>query len=214
MDIGIVLSMIISLFLILDPFASLPMFLSITKDLDEKTVRSYANKAVLVATVLLIVFIFFGQDIMGLFGVTMDSFRVAGGIIFLMMAIELVFGFKLSHSEGEKGAAWAVIASPVLTGPGVITAAVLLSTENGLVPVLVASIAALALTWVILRMSSKIMHVVGEQALSIFTKVIGLFIASMGVQSIFAGYVGCGFFHFHKFFAIFAREDFCICFRI
>ena len=190
MDIGIVLSMIISLFLILDPFASLPMFLSITKDLDEKTVRSYANKAVLVATVLLIVFIFFGQDIMGLFGVTMDSFRVAGGIIFLMMAIELVFGFKLSHSEGEKGAAWAVIASPVLTGPGVITAAVLLSTENGLVPVLVASIAALALTWVILRMSSKIMHAVGEQALSIFTKVIGLFIASMGVQSIFAGSLG------------------------
>ena len=190
MDIGIVLSMIISLFLILDPFASLPMFLSITKDLDEKTVRSYANKAVLVATVLLIVFIFFGQDIMGLFGVTMDSFRVAGGIIFLMMAIELVFGFKLSHSEGEKGAAWAVIASPVLTGPGVFTAAVLLSTENGLVPVLVASIAALALTWVILRMSSKIMHVVGEQALSIFTKVIGLFIASMGVQSIFAGSLG------------------------
>lgn len=190
MDIGVILSMVISLFLILDPFASLPMFLSITKDLDEKTVRSYANKAVLVATVLLIVFIFFGQDIMGLFGVTMDSFRVAGGIIFLMMAIELVFGFKLSHSEGEKGAAWAVIASPVLTGPGVITAAVLLSTENGLVPVLVASIAALALTWVILRMSSKIMHVVGEQALSIFTKVIGLFIASMGVQSIFAGSLG------------------------
>ena len=190
MDIGIVLSMIISLFLILDPFASLPMFLSITKDLDEKTVRSYANKAVLVATVLLIVFIFFGQDIMGLFGVTMDSFRVAGGIIFLMMAIELVFGFKLSHSEGEKGAAWAVIASPVLTGPGVITAAVLLSTENGLIPVLIASIIALTMTWIILRMSSKIMHAVGEQALSIFTKVIGLFIASMGVQSIFAGSLG------------------------
>ena len=190
MDIGIVLSMIISLFLILDPFASLPMFLSITKDLDEKTVRSYANKAVLVATVLLIVFIFFGQDIMGLFGVTMDSFRVAGGIIFLMMAIELVFGFKLSHSEGEKGAAWAVIASPVLTGPGVITAAVLLSTENGLIPVLIASIIALTMTWIILRMSSRIMHAVGEQALSIFTKVIGLFIASMGVQSIFAGSLG------------------------
>ena len=190
MDIGIVLSMIISLFLILDPFASLPMFLSITKDLDEKTVRSYANKAVLVATVLLIVFIFFGQDIMGLFGVTMDSFRVAGGIIFLMMAIELVFGFKLSHSEGEKGAAWAVIASPVLTGPGVITAAVLLSTENGLIPVLISSIIALTMTWIILRMSSRIMHAVGEQALSIFTKVIGLFIASMGVQSIFAGSLG------------------------
>ncbi|MBO7204962.1 MAG: MarC family protein, partial [Candidatus Methanomethylophilaceae archaeon] len=81
MDVGVVLSMVVSLFLILDPFASLPMFLSITKDLDESTVRSYANKSVLVATILLIVFILFGEDIMGLFGVTMDSFRVAGGII-------------------------------------------------------------------------------------------------------------------------------------
>lgn len=167
------------------------MFLSITKDLDESTVRSYANKSVLVATILLIVFILFGEDIMGLFGVTMDSFRVAGGIIFLMMAIELVFGLKLSaHSSDEKGAAWAVIASPVLTGPGVITAAVLFTTQNGLVPVLIASVMALLMTWVILRMSSRIMHIVGEQALSIATKVIGLFIAAMGVQSIFAGSLG------------------------
>ena len=190
MDLGIIVSMTVSLFLILDPFASLPMFISVTQGLDEKTIRTYANNSVLVAAILLVIFLFFGEDIMGLFGVTMDTFRVAGGIIFLMMAIELVFGFKLSHSEGEKGAAWAVIASPVLTGPGVITAAVLLSTENGLIPVLIASIIALTMTWVILRMSSKIMRAVGEQALSIFTKVIGLFIASMGVQSIFAGSLG------------------------
>lgn len=182
--------MVISLFLILDPFASLPMFISITKGLDDSTIKSYANKSVLVATVLLIVFILFGQDIMGLFGVTMDSFRVAGGIIFLMMAIELVFGLKLSHSSDEKGAAWAVIASPVLTGPGVITAAVLFSVESGIITVLIASIIALFMTWIILRMSSRIMHIVGEQALSIATKVIGLFIAAMGVQSIFAGSLG------------------------
>ena len=124
---------------------------------------------------------------MGLFGVTMDTFRVAGGIIFLMMAIELVFGLKLTKQDGSKGAAWAVIASPVLTGPGVITAAILFSSENGLLPAMIAGIVALLITWIILRSSTRIMRMVGEQAMGICTKIIGLFIAAMGVQSIFTG---------------------------
>ena len=187
MDLSIIVSMTISLFLILDPFASLPMFISVTQGLDEKTVRTYANNSVLVAAILLLIFLFFGETLMGLFGVTMDTFRVAGGIIFLMMAIELVFGLKLTKQDGSKGAAWAVIASPVLTGPGVITAAIIFSSENGLLPAMIAGIVALLITWVILRASTRIMRVVGEQAMSICTKIIGLFIAAMGVQSIFTG---------------------------
>ncbi|MGN1044413.1 MAG: MarC family protein [Candidatus Methanomethylophilaceae archaeon] len=187
MDVGILLQMSVSLFLILDPFASLPMFISITKGLDKPTVHSYANKSILVASLLLVIFLFFGTQIMDLFGVTMDSFRVAGGIIFLMMSIELVFGLKLSKNTEEKGAAWAVIASPVLTGPGVITAAILFSVEYGLVPALVASIIALAFTWVILWSSEWVMKVAGEQSISIMTRIIGLFIAAMAVQNIFSG---------------------------
>ena len=187
MDLSIIVSMTISLFLILDPFASLPMFINVTEGLDDRTMRTYANNSVLVAAILLLVFLLFGETLMGLFGVTMDTFRVAGGIIFLMMAIELVFGLKLSKQDGSKGAAWAVIASPVLTGPGVITAAIIFSSENGMLPATIASITALLLTWVILRMSGRIMHVVGEQAIAICTKIIGLFIAAMGVQSIFTG---------------------------
>ena len=172
MDIGVIFPMAISLFLILDPFASLPMFISITKGLDKTTIHSYANKSVLVASLLLAIFLFFGTQIMDLFGVTMDSFRVAGGIIFLMMSIELVFGLKLSKNTEEKGAAWAVIASPVLTGPGVITAAILFSAEYGVIPALIASIIALALTWAILWSSEWIMKAAGEQAISIMTRII------------------------------------------
>ena len=190
MDILTVLSLTITLFLILDPFASLPMFINITKGLDESTVRSYANKAILVAALLLYIFVFVGEDLMGVFGITMDSFRVAGGIIFLMMAIELVFGLSLSKVNDEGGAKWAIIASPVLTGPGVIATSVLYSTQYGMVSVLVAGTLALLITWVILRFSTRIMHLVGEQAIGILTKVIGLFIAAMGVESIFGGSLG------------------------
>lgn len=190
MDVGIILSLTVSLFLILDPFASLPMFINITKDLDERTMKSYANKAIVVAAILLYVFMFIGNDLMDIFGVSMDSFRVAGGIIFLMMAIELVFGLNLSKMDDEKGAKWAIIASPILTGPGVITTAILFSDQQGILTVMIAGTIALLITWVILRCSPIIMRYVGEQALGIVTKIIGLFIAAMGVESIFSGSLG------------------------
>lgn len=190
MDIGIILSLTVSLFLILDPFASLPMFINITKDLDERTMKSYANKAIVVAAILLYAFMFIGNDLMDIFGVSMDSFRVAGGIIFLMMAIELVFGLNLSKMDDEKGAKWAIIASPILTGPGVITTAILFSDQQGILTVMIAGTIALLITWVILRCSPIIMRYVGEQALGIVTKIIGLFIAAMGVESIFSGSLG------------------------
>ena len=189
MDPSAIITLSISLFLILDPFASVPMFINITNGLDNRTIKTYADKAI-VAAILLFMFILIGDKLMDIFGVTMDSFRVAGGIIFLMMAVELVFGLKLSKIDDQKGAKWAIIASPILTGPGVITTAILISSKYGIATVMVASTIALVTTWVILRESDLIMRLVGEQALSILTKIIGLFIAAMGVESIFSGSLG------------------------
>ena len=190
MDPSAIITLSISLFLILDPFASVPMFINITNGLDNRTIKIYADKAIVVAAILLFMFILIGDKLMDIFGVTMDSFRVAGGIIFLMMAVELVFGLKLSKIDDQKGAKWAIIASPILTGPGVITTAILISSKYGIATVMVASTIALVTTWVILRESDLIMRLVGEQALSILTKIIGLFIAAMGVESIFSGRLG------------------------
>lgn len=182
-----ILTLSVTLFMILDPFASLPMFISITKGLDGRTVKSYANKAILVAAILLFVFMLIGPELMSVFDVSMSSFKVAGGIIFLMMAIELVFGLKLSQISDDSGAKWAIIASPVLTGPGVITTAIIYSQQYGMETVAVAGVIALIATWAILRMSSSLMKAVGEQALGVVTRIIGLFIAAMGVESIFSG---------------------------
>ena len=190
MDPSAIITLSISLFLILDPFASVPMFINITNGLDNRTIKTYADKAIVVAAILLFMFILIGDKLMDIFGVTMDSFRVAGGIIFLMMAVELVFSLKLSKIDDQKGAKWAIIASPILTGPGVITTAILISSKYGIATVMVASTIALVTTWVILRESDLIMRLVGEQALSILTKIIGLFIAAMGVESIFSGSLG------------------------
>ncbi len=187
MDIGTVITITISLFFILDPFASLPVFISVTRNLDENLIKSYANKAVFVAAILLFVFMFMGSNLMSIFGVTMDSFRVAGGVVLLMMSVELIFGLKLSKMNDEKGAAWVIVATPILTGPGVITAAVLSSAQYGIGTVIIAGIIALFATWIILRSATVIMKTIGEQFIGILSKIIGLLIAAMGVEYIFAG---------------------------
>jgi multiple antibiotic resistance protein len=187
MDAGVIITLTISLFLILDPFASLPVFISVTKGLEDKVIKEYANRAVLVAAILLLVFVLVGTDLMGIFGVTMDSFRVAGGAVLFMMSIELIFGLKLAKMDDEKGAAWVIIATPILTGPGVITTAVLFTAQYGMVPVLIAGFISLFITWLILRSASTIMKFVGEQVIGILSKIIGLLIAAMAVEYIFAG---------------------------
>lgn len=187
MDLTAIVTVAVSLFFILDPFASLPVFLSVTKGVDEDTVRKYADKASVVAAVLLIVFILIGPYLMDVFGITMDSFRVAGGIMLLLMAVELVFDIGQKKSGDESKAPWVIVATPILSGPGVITQAILLSEDYGLIVVILGSLIALAVTWVLLRNSALIVRVAGEQAIGIFSRVIGLLIAAMGVEYVFTG---------------------------
>lgn len=187
MDIFAVVSIAASLFFIMDPFASLPMFISVTKGLEDKTVKSYCNRAILVAGILLFTFIFIGEPMMDLFGISMDSFRVAGGLVLIMMGIELIFALKLSSGKGEEDAPWVIIATPVLTGPGVITASILFSTEFGIPAVILAGLISLIATWLLLRCAPYIMRAVGEKPLNITSRIIGLLIAGLGVEYIFQG---------------------------
>lgn len=188
MDIVAFFSVVVSLIFIMDPFASLPMFISVTKGLDSKTVRSYCNRAVLVAAILLYVFIFIGEPLMDLFGISMESFQVAGGLVLVLMGVELIFALKLSKSDGsEKDAPWVIIATPVLTGPGVITASILLTGEYGYPLVVLAGTLALAATWLLLRCAPFIMRIVGDKALSVMSRIVGLLIAALGVEYMFTG---------------------------
>jgi len=189
MELQTIALLTLSLFLIYNPFASLPIFISVSKGKEPNVVRSYANKAIIVAGALLAVFVVIGPFLMDLFGVTMNGFRVAGGLILLLMAVETVFGMKL-WKGGETDAAWVIVATPILTGPGVITTAVLFSDEYGMLPVLLAGAVSLLVTWIILRNSARVMKVAGDQFINIMSKIVGLLIAAMAIEYIFSGSLG------------------------
>lgn len=138
------------LFFIFDPFASVPLFIAMTKGLDDKAMVSSANRAVLVAAILFFIFVLIGQPLLSMFGITIEGFKIAGGLVLLLMAMEIVFGLNMIRS-GDQNVAWVIIATPILSGPGVISTAIILTVQLDPVTVLLAGSFSLLITWVLMR---------------------------------------------------------------
>ncbi|HSV41927.1 MAG TPA: MarC family protein [Methanomassiliicoccales archaeon] len=174
------------LFFMFDPFASLPIFISLTKDQSEEDMTRSANRAVLVAALLFVIFAIAGQQVLDLFGVTTDGFRIAGGVVLLMMAVEVIFGLELSKQK-KSDVAWVIIATPVLSGPGVIATAILMVSMYDLPTVLLAGTFALMVTWVLLRNAAHIIRLLGHGTIEVMSRIIGLIIAALAVEYIVSG---------------------------
>jgi multiple antibiotic resistance protein len=174
------------LFFIFDPFASLPIFICMTRDQDERQKTSSANRAVLVAALLFLIFAILGTNLLNVFGITLDGFRIAGGIVLLLMALEIIFSLSLTKSQ-DADVAWVIIATPILTGPGVIATGILLVAKYDLPTALIAGVVSLLITWALLRNAGYIVRLVGNQAIEISSKVIGLLIAAMAVEFVMGG---------------------------
>lgn len=185
-DIDTLIYAVSLLFFIFDPFASLPIFISMTRSMDDEEKRKSANRAVLVAGILFIIFTLVGTNILDLFGISLDAFRIAGGLILVLMAIEIIFGLSFTRS-GQQDVAWVIVATPVLTGPGVITTAILLAGTVGIFPTIIAGVIALVVTWGLLRNAIYIVRRVGNNTIDIFSKIIGLLIAAIAVEYILRG---------------------------
>ena len=181
----------IVLFFIMDPFASIPLFISLTRGLKEGERSKAADSAVLVAALLALAFVFFGTAILGAFRVSLNSFKVFGGIVLSMLALETILGFKpKDEKKADVNVASVIIATPMLTGPGVITTEILLVSQFGYPPVLAATLASVLLSWLVLRSASFIQKAFGSNNLDVAIKVIGLLLGAVGVESIRSGLAG------------------------
>jgi multiple antibiotic resistance protein len=174
------------LFFIFDPFASLPIFISLTKTFDDREKTASANKAILVAGVLFVIFSLIGQPLLDAFGITIDGFRIAGGIVLLLMSIEIIFGLSITK-PGQTNVAWVIVATPILTGPGVIATAILLTSIAGVLTTLIAGAVALVVTWVLMRNSVRIVKFLGQNVIEISSKIIGLLIAAVSIEYVLQG---------------------------
>lgn len=177
------------LIFILDPFLGAVVFVTLTKGRGQRERSGQAFLSVSVAFLLMVVFLFAGRLLFRLLGVSFSSFMVAGGIILLLLGIEEILGLEFSKKGGDTRVAAVVIGTPLLCGPGAITSVIILAEKHGYFVPLIATLLALFVTWIILFLAERIAKVLGEKIIEVFSRVMGLLLATIAIEYIKEGVV-------------------------
>lgn len=180
-----------ALLIVLDPLGLLPIVVALTRQLSPAGRQSVVTQAVLTAFVLLMFFTLAGTGILSLFRVTINDLQIAGGILLLVMALSLVLSGRMSsEATPTSSASFVPLASPLLVGPGAITAAVVLVATNGLLIASLAVVIAFFVTWLVLRSITTIYRLVGESGSDVIARIMGILLAAIAVQYIREGILG------------------------
>jgi len=177
----------VALFIIVDPFGNIPIFVGLTENITDAQRKKTYNTAILVGFALLLVFSFTGQEILSLFGLSIYSFEVAGGILLLIIAIRILISGFHESTESPESLGAVPIAIPLLVGPGAITTTIFNLQSYGTIITIVAVVVVLALTWVILRFINGFYKVLGKTGAIVIARVMALLIAAIAVQYILTG---------------------------
>ena len=182
----------ITVFIIMNPVLSIVPFLSYTERSSEKDRKSCATKAVTIAGIIALLFLFLGPFLLSLLHITLKDFKLAGGLILALLGIETVLGITLgNHNKNEKNHlndVAVLIATPLLTGPGLVTTIIVLSNDNGLLITALSLLGALFASWLVLLNSISINKLFGNQTLHVVGKIMGIILVALGVSYIKGGF--------------------------
>jgi multiple antibiotic resistance protein len=183
-----------SLFTIIDPLAAAPLFVAMTDGSTPRERRLVAVRACAVALGLLVAFAVCGSVILKTFGVTIDAFRIAGGILFVGMALRMLKGEEREKPDGsgtQADPAIVPLGMPVICGPGAMSTVMVLmgQSSSGLhvAAFFVALVAVIAATAVFLMISPAALRLVGRSGVHVVTQVMGLIVCVIGIQFVIDG---------------------------
>jgi multiple antibiotic resistance protein len=194
------------LFAAISPIDCAALFAILTAGAQRRHRREMAFKGTAIATFLLLVFALFGADFLALFGISLPALQTAGGILLLMLAIDMVFArpsgmtsTKAETSEAESKADISVfpLATPLIAGPGALGAAVLLMADASSslalqAVVLAALVAVMLITLALLLIATRLHAFLGVTGQNVITRIIGILLAALAVQFVFDGIKGSG----------------------
>ena len=190
MDIALFLSAVTTIFVMADPFGNIPLFLGLTGGLSGTERRYVITKASVVATVILFVFAIIGQPAMSLLGISLDALSIAGGILLLLIALDMLMSTGL-HAKRTDGVAITPMATPLIVGPGVMTATIVFMNRAGSLAdqilVLAAILIAMIGSWVIVVNSDLLYSVLRRDGTRVLTKVMGILLAAIATGMVLGG---------------------------
>jgi multiple antibiotic resistance protein len=180
---------VVALFIITDMPGNLPFFIGLTEGETQQERRKTFTLSILTGLFMLLFFVFAGMLILDFFNVTFDDFRIAGGILLLFVAIELMLRGKV-HVEHKEDIGVVPLGSPLLVGPGAITTSLVLLRLYGYQVVISAILICFFLIWIMLFYAEAIYKILGKNGSLIITKIAGIIIAAIAVQFIRQGLFG------------------------
>ena len=176
---------IMQMFALLNPLSSFPVLMAAYKK--KLDVRGIAIKASLVAYLVAMFCLFLGPQFFSLYGVSIDAFRLAGGVILFLLGIETVRPKPVHEEIGEVDSLIAIIATPLLTGPAVISFLTIKAMEAGAVPLVPDVTISFLIVGVIFYIFSVMLPRINEKAVEILSKIMGLFLTAIAVEMMAKG---------------------------
>jgi len=177
----------VTLLVIMDPPGSVPVFLSLTGGHSRKARNRSADLAVVTALTVIVVFALFGQQVLAYLHVTLPALQVAGGLLLLLVALELLMGWgNEAARKDDVNVSMVPLGTPLLAGPGAIAATIVFAKAvhqgREALALAAAIVAVHVVLWLTLRFSTLILRVLGRSGVSLVTRIAGLLLSSIAVQ--------------------------------
>ncbi len=195
------LNLFLMFLVVVDPISLAPLYMALTREVPEAQRRHMAVKGVLVATGVLVAFLFLGRYLLDVLGVGMPAFRIAGGILLFLLAIDMIFarqsGLRSTTARERAEASHRLdisvfpLAIPLIAGPGTMTTLLLVSEADAgpweLALVLAVLLSVLLLTLASLLTAERIVRLIGETGSNVVSRVLGIILAALAVQYVLDG---------------------------
>jgi multiple antibiotic resistance protein len=202
MDTSFLISAFVTLFVIIDPIGLVPLFVALTQGMTTHERRAIGLRAVLVAAFILLLFAAAGEAVLGFVGISMPAFRIAGGILLFLTALDMLFERRSKRrkdqtEEDRPDPSVFPLAIPLIAGPGAIATMILLAGEHpgltGLVTITGVMLAVLVIVMLMFLSASLFERALGRVGINVVTRLLGMLLAALSVQFVLEGLRDFGF---------------------
>jgi multiple antibiotic resistance protein len=178
----------VALFIIVDPIGLVPIFSNVTGTLNPPDRNKMYRVVIYTGATLLTIFALVGQELLSLFGISLPSFEMAGGLLLLLLALDILFrGERFAKPGTHEDRGIVPIAFPLLVGPGAITTTMIAFGAYGIFVTLGSVVIVMLLSWIVMKQTPRIHALLGKTGSSVVAQVMAVFIAAIAIQFIITG---------------------------
>ena len=195
MDPAFFVTAFVTLFVIVDPIGLTPLFIALTRGMDAGERRAVALRACLTAAILLAVFAGLGEQVLGFVGISMPAFRIAGGVLLFLTALDMLFERRTQRRAHHAGAvpdpSVFPLAMPLIAGPGAMASMILLvgqtSDWGGVLAVHGVMLSVLVIVFALFQVATPLERALGPTGTMVVTRLLGMLLAALSVQFVLNG---------------------------